>query len=467
MSDPVGNLWYCFTPLVSYIADTPEACMLSCVHGLTSPVMMATYIGFGDLDRHPPCTAAITLAQLASVMAHCDVNDVDAFFAMCEEFCLSGVSHPFWCNWLLAEPSRFLTPEGLHHWFHEFWDHDFKWCVEALGSAELDFRFSILLSITGLCHFSSGVTKLKQVTSWTQRDILRYIVVVIAGAADPLIVTAIRALVDFRYLSQAPHITTTTCDKIQSALTEFHNHKHVILDGGLRRGQMTGVALDHWQIPKLELMQSIVPSIEQVGSLLQWLADTTEHAHIEVIKDPASRTNNQNYNSQICRYLDCTEKCWQFNTAVALRATESMATTNEGFANENSDLDSEAGNNDTGADKDDSTNDVLSDIWAPKRQSTNYFHVATNAFPNTPPLTFIVLVSTAIHLNVRYSMCGSMDLIIETFGLPDLWGVLGDYLVRDGTSAQNFHSFGRLRCSSCNTHLPFKDLQVWFKVCIQ
>ncbi|KAG6372948.1 hypothetical protein JVT61DRAFT_6988 [Boletus reticuloceps] len=31
MPDPLGELRYCFTPLISYIADTPEACVISCV----------------------------------------------------------------------------------------------------------------------------------------------------------------------------------------------------------------------------------------------------------------------------------------------------------------------------------------------------------------------------------------------------------------------------------------------------
>jgi hypothetical protein len=31
MSDSLGNLRYCFTPLALYIVDTSEACMLSCV----------------------------------------------------------------------------------------------------------------------------------------------------------------------------------------------------------------------------------------------------------------------------------------------------------------------------------------------------------------------------------------------------------------------------------------------------
>ncbi|KAG2149227.1 hypothetical protein DEU56DRAFT_729632 [Suillus clintonianus] len=48
MSDPIRHSHYCFTPLASYIADTPEAMMLACVGGKTSPVTMAMYKQFGD-----------------------------------------------------------------------------------------------------------------------------------------------------------------------------------------------------------------------------------------------------------------------------------------------------------------------------------------------------------------------------------------------------------------------------------
>ena len=168
MSDPIGNLWYCFTPLVSYIIDTPEACMLACVRGHTSLVTTAMYMGFGDLDRHPPRTAAITLSQLKSIQ--CDPNDVEGYFAACEHFRLSGIVLPFWRNYPYADPSQFLTPEALHYWHCKFWDHDMQWCKHTLGAQELDFWFSVLPPITGLRHFSEGVTKLKQVGGRTQRD---------------------------------------------------------------------------------------------------------------------------------------------------------------------------------------------------------------------------------------------------------------------------------------------------------
>lgn len=171
-----------------------------------------------------------------------------------------------------------------------------------------------------------------------------------------------------------------------------------------------------------------------------------EHVHIEVVKNPTLRTNNQNYNSQICHYLNCAEKCWQFNTAVALCLIEPSTKTDDGFpadSDSDSDLDSdsEACNNNIEAKKD--VSNVLNDIWASKCQSTNYFHVAVNSnIPSSPPHTFITSVSMAIHLNMKYSIRAFVDVITETFGLSDLQAALGDYLVCNDMFGQNFHSFG-------------------------
>ena len=53
LSDPLGNLRWCFTPLASFIEDTPEAQLISCVGGKTSPFTMANYQQFGDDFHHP------------------------------------------------------------------------------------------------------------------------------------------------------------------------------------------------------------------------------------------------------------------------------------------------------------------------------------------------------------------------------------------------------------------------------
>lgn len=264
MSDPFGNLWYCFTLLVSCIVDIPEAAMIDCMHSLTSHVTMATYKNYGDAQCHEPCTTDITLSQLASI--DCDPLLVEEYFAACTQFQLSGVSHPYWRDWPFAEPSQFFTPEALHHWHGEFWNHDVRWCIQGLGDTAIDFQFSIIPPITGLCQFPTGITKLKQICGRTKRDIEWYLVVVIAGAMNPDIVIAIYALMEFHYMAQAPALTLAYCDQIKATLQEFHHHKNVIIESGLCRWSTTGAILEYWQIPKLKLFQSVTSSIEQVGS---------------------------------------------------------------------------------------------------------------------------------------------------------------------------------------------------------
>jgi len=57
MSDPLGNLKHCFTPLIAYIADTPEQHVIACVTSNASAISMAVSEQFGD----PDCCAACTV----------------------------------------------------------------------------------------------------------------------------------------------------------------------------------------------------------------------------------------------------------------------------------------------------------------------------------------------------------------------------------------------------------------------
>ncbi|KAG2048234.1 hypothetical protein BDR06DRAFT_1013135 [Suillus hirtellus] len=78
--------------------------------------------------------------------------------------------------------------------------------------------------------------------------------------------------------------------------------------------------IENWHIPKLELMQSITASMSQVGALIQWSADATEHAHVSKIKDPARHMNNNDYDPQICHHLDQAEKLHRFAIAMTLKS---------------------------------------------------------------------------------------------------------------------------------------------------
>ena len=202
MSDPVGNLWYCFTPLVTYISDMPEQSLLAGTGPKASPVSTATHKEFSDPFPHPSHTATQTLDDIRWACSAADPDDFEEFLKVVKCYFLNGVHKPFYRNWLLSDPSIFLTPEMLHHFHHLFWDHDVPWCIFALGLDEIDYRFSPVQAPVGYHSFEEGISKLKQVMGRDHRAVQRYIVGVIAGAVPVKFLAAIRFLLDFRYLAQ-------------------------------------------------------------------------------------------------------------------------------------------------------------------------------------------------------------------------------------------------------------------------
>jgi len=190
---------------------------------------------------------------------------------------------------------------------------------------------------------------------------------------------------DFHYRVQAYRITEKDLELISSALHEFHSHKHSILDTGLHRGT-ANKPIDNWYIPKLELMQSVVPSIPRVGVTIQWSADVTEHAHIDQIKDPVQGSNNHNYDPQICRQLDRLEKCRGFELAMSLKDPELGLDTSTGA------MDGEPGNEEN-------------DPSVISRCVTDYFaHLLrlASSTPNTVPLPRRTFSAGCIAFNLAY-----------------------------------------------------------------
>ena len=149
---------------------------------------------------------------------------------------------------------------------------------------------------------------MKQVTGRDHHTVQRYIIGIIAGAIPPKFLVAIRGLLDFWYLSQMPRFDDNSLNKVEAALRVFHNNKLAIISAGSRQGSKG--PLEHWEIPKLKLLQNVVPSIRASRAIMQWTADVMEHAHVTEIKQPARSGNNQDYYSQIAWHLDRSDKCF-------------------------------------------------------------------------------------------------------------------------------------------------------------
>ena len=492
LSDPLGNLRWCFTPLASFIVDTPESQLIACVGRKTSPVTMANYQQFGDDFRHPSRTGFITLNTINKVNWLPDaVESLETYEKAAKSHRLNGVQLSFWRDWTLSsDPSTFLTSEplqSLHHWHKQFWDHDAKWCIYMLGGAEIDFRFSVLRNHSGYRHFNEGISRLKQVTGHEQRDIQRYIIVVIADAVPPRFLVAIQALVNFRYFAQSTIINEDVCNKIGDALSLFHQHKEAILNAGAHRGKKKKI--DHWQIPKLEFLQSVVSNIRLNGAAYQWSADFTEHVHIKVVKEPGRSGNHHAHEAQICRYLDRHEKISNFNLFTSIHEAgvqfgavkaleENVENAEETHLHDDDDLEDFIVP---------TTSELLPFLWTSgyntrTPQFPDYFHNAdlvknglsglsrgTNQSPLQPPRTYQCAENIVYHLarDPAFSKKTIMEAA-ELYGIPDLLAAIGNYIVcvTSNPTDSRIDSVGGRR----HVHrddLPVSHLQIWSKVRIQ
>ena len=466
MSDPWHGQQYCYTPIAAYIMDYMEAVVIAGVAGKTSPVTTASYKQFGDAFLHPPRTAALTLSQLAALRAKCDPDTDLALYIKTAKntYRLNGVDKPFWRDWAMANPANFLTPEPLHYWHRFCWDHEVQWCLNALGVAELDFRFSVLPPHVGYWQFKEGISKLKQVTGRDHRNIQRYLIGAITGGVCREFVIAIRAQMDFRYLGQAPEFDESSIMRMDQSLKLFHKYKDVIVDLEARRGK--GGGIENWYIPKLELLQSVVPNIRANGAPMQWTANHTEHAHITEVKTPACAGNNQHQESQIARHLDRMDKCRRFDLATSVRdAGVSFGTTFDAIL-------------DTG-DQQDTTEDLLQEIdpvfnLSPMaRKPQDYFaiasYIADGKFPNAPQpyCTFTSYChSTAYHLSRDPTMTrASIGAVAAAYDLTDLSAALKEYVTRF-RNGRGIYDLGGRR-SSNNLGIPFTALHVWDHIHMQ
>ena len=207
-----------------------------------------------------------------------------------------------------------------------------------------------------------------------------------------------------------PSFTESALSKLDATLQLFHNNKEAIVSAGV---------CSHFKIPKLELLQHIVPFIQASGAVLQWSADITEHAHVTEIKKPVCTRYNQNYYSQIARHLDRTEKCAHIDIVThILLLCEGVSDTDE--------------EDQVHQHKPDEEMDINSCHSSPTHKVINYFHIVSSLsngkVPDSPkPLRTFMSSTTAINLAIKPSLRMSIDDASEHFQLPDLCSAICEY----------------------------------------
>ncbi|KZS87459.1 hypothetical protein SISNIDRAFT_419538 [Sistotremastrum niveocremeum HHB9708] len=421
-----------------------------------------------------------------------DPDDIKGFAKACKKYHLSGVSEPFWRDWAHSDPFNFLTPDALHGLHKEFWDHEVKWAIAALGKEELNFRYGLLQPRIGIRHFNRGVAGLKQCTGREQRDIQKSLVAVIDGDVPEGFVSAVRALMDFRYRIQSEHISESDIVKIESALAEFHQHKDVISDSKYR-------TVEGWAIPKIERFHHFVRSVRLSGACHQWSTDRTESAHIELVKRPYERTpRGKNFSGFICRHMDRKERTRSFTTFVTLELVRRRKKHRHKLVSPSNrrrklpkfgaifrnTVSQSHESQDSEADLDDCTFTLSpteiedEDLNAPRRTITDYFADAQRATQlrvanlgtltardrSRVPYSFST-PSTAFHFNYEPDVRTlSIEEASARFRLPDLRAACLEFY---GPQTEKTWLIGGARQPDLDAPLGFTHIHVWYTVKVQ
>jgi len=238
----------------------------------------------------------------------------------------------------------------------------------------------------------------------------------------------------------------------------FHDNKASIITASGRKGKKN--AIDNWYIPKLELLQSVVPSIQTSGAPAQWTADVTEHAHIVVVKNPARRSNNVNIDPQICRQLDHLKKCSRFKLTTSLQEVRDhhQDEDDKDFTPINTDDDTQLFQS-------------VAKLGQPKHFPADYFAKAQELLVSPRgsvpiPLHMSVVCNTVINIikdpKINHT---PIDTIATEHNIPDLHSAIGDYLQWEAQRLSHQVAGQRHSTNTCN--LLFSHLAVWHAVRLQ
>ncbi|KAM6489030.1 hypothetical protein JOM56_015520 [Amanita muscaria] len=269
----------CVHPILAvYIGDYPEQVMVTCVK--TGECLKCNIVR-GDIARD---LNAVHRA-LSSVN-----GDTREYIRACKDAGIKPVYHPFWEPLPYIDIFQAITPDILHQ-LHQ------AWLLQAYGAPEIDARVRRLIPNNHIHIFPNGISRLFRVTGKEHNFISRIILGVVSDIRLP--VRAVRALLDFIFLSQLPAISMQDLKYMESSLKSFHENKAIFVDLGI---------CDNFTIPKLHALEHYITSIQLFGSTDNYNTQHTERLHIDYTKEAYRATNTRDEYPQMTAWLERQEK---------------------------------------------------------------------------------------------------------------------------------------------------------------
>ncbi|KAI9450477.1 hypothetical protein BJY52DRAFT_1125915 [Lactarius psammicola] len=309
--------WYrCHLVLTAVISDYPEQCLVTCTYNGQCPKCIAPRSELGSGSRFP----LRDFKTAVSIFALADGNPT-IFNAACQEARLKPTYHPFWEQFPYTNIFLSITPDILHQIHQGVTKHLIRW-LSTLGSEEIDARCIRLPPSHNARSFPRGITSLSKLTGREHRDICRVLMGVVVDLRLPShqsparLVRAVRAILDFIYISQYRVHTVETLNALDDALQRFHDNKEVFIDIGAR---------EHFNIPKFHSLLHYSRSITLFGTADNYNTEQAKRLHIDFTKNAYRATNHKDEYPQMTTWLERQEAIQQQTAFIEWRRCGTLA----------------------------------------------------------------------------------------------------------------------------------------------
>ncbi|KAF9487940.1 hypothetical protein BDN71DRAFT_1485194 [Pleurotus eryngii] len=272
-----------------YIADYPEQVLLACIVS----------------GWCPKCTVLNDHLDLPGDRRFCEhttaLQEACTLQELWDNYGVVGNLIPFTSAFPRADIHEILSMDLLHQVIKgTFKDHLVEWVLDYINTentasdaarllADIDRRIAAAPPFPGLRRFPQG-RNFKQWTGDDSKALMKVFIPAIAGRVPDEMVTAIQSFTEFCYLVRRSVISQDTITSIQTALDEFHQHRAVFKDLGIR---------SDFNLPRQHAIFHYPHLIEEFGAPNGLCSSITENKHIKAIKKPWRRSSRHQALRQI------------------------------------------------------------------------------------------------------------------------------------------------------------------------
>ncbi|KAF7965884.1 hypothetical protein HWV62_41018 [Athelia sp. TMB] len=264
-----------------YSGDYPEQCMLSAIVQGWCPKCFAPS---KDLEQEAISRTQKRTDQLA------EFHELGELW---ERFGIVGDIVPFTADFPRADINELLSPDILHQLIKGgFKDHLVAWVEELIYAThgkkegdkildEIDYRISLAAPFAGVRRFPKG-RGFKQWTGDDSKALMKVYLAAIDGLVPDQVVCAVRAWIEFCYLARRDIHDTPSLNKMDAVLKEFHEHREIFVQLGIRAD---------FNLPRQHSARHWTKLIREFGAPNGLCTSITESKHIHAVKKPWRRSS--------------------------------------------------------------------------------------------------------------------------------------------------------------------------------